>query len=511
MKKTIYSITAGFFSLLSVSSQAQIISTIAGDHTAFGYSGDGGAATASKMSTPVSSAIDAAGNIYIADDNNVIRKINTSGIITTVVGTGAVGLSGDGSAATAATLKYPYGMCFDAAGNLYFADYQNSRIRKVDPSGIITTVAGTTGGYSGDGGAATAAQINYPTDVKVDASGNIFICDWANHFIRKVNSAGIISTIAGGGSVLGDGGAATAGMLDNPKGICLDASGNLYIADYGHSRIRKVDAGGTITTIAGTGTAGYSGDGSAATAAEMKYPFSVTMDVAGNLFFGDDNNYVVRKIDQSGIISTIGGGGLTFADGGPATATELYAGYMTFTATGDLIVPDRGDDCVRKITAATIALSGTTTICKTNTTTISNATGGGVWSSSNTAVATVSTSGVVTGTGAGTATIAYTMGLGYGATAVTINDCSLSVTPFDHMKEPRVFPNPSEGSFTIKLPEVNGDATVTLNNMLGQSVVTMQLNPSQKTVIMNNVAAGNYVVKVVVGDNTYRTKVVVNR
>ena len=203
MKKKIYTIKSASFAICiigmfsAVCVNAQTISTYAGNG-ASGYTGDGAAATAAKLSSPGSSCTDAAGNLYIADkNNNVIRKVGTDGIISTIVGTGTAGNTGDGGAATAATISAPLSVKVDATGNLFIADFGNGRIRKVTPAGIISTVAGTTNGFAGDGAAATAAQINNPTDVVVDAAGNIYICDYGNNKIRKVTTAGIISTIAG--------------------------------------------------------------------------------------------------------------------------------------------------------------------------------------------------------------------------------------------------------------------------------------------------------------------------
>ena len=264
-----------------------IIETVAGNGTE-GFGGDGGAAVAAQLYLPLGVALDGAGNLYIADlGNHRIRKVDAAGVITTVAGSGSTGefgggFGGDGGAATGARLSSPAGMALDGAGNLYIADGWNHRIRKVDAAGTITTVAGSgrsglgsMGGYSGDGGPATAAQLYAPAGVALDGAGNLYIADLLNHRIRKVDSAGVITTVAGSGEVGfgeggfgGDGGPATAAQLNFPEGVALDGAGNLYISDTRNQRIRKVDAAGVITTVAGygptgEGEGGFGGDGGA--------------------------------------------------------------------------------------------------------------------------------------------------------------------------------------------------------------------------------------------------------
>ena len=301
---------------------AQNISTIVGTGVG-GFSGDGGAATAAQISAAYGVFVDAAGNLYVADRTNQrIRKVDTGGTITTVAGTGVGGFSGDGGAATAAQIRDPQDVCVDAAGNLYIADTTNNRVRKVDTGGTITTVAGTgVGGFSGDGGAATAAQMNLPRDVFVDAAGNLFIADRINNRVRKVDTGGTITTVVGTGvaGFSGDGGAATAAQMNNPYSVSANASGNLFIADLSNERIRKVDSGGTITTFAGTGVAGFSGDGGAASAAQVNGPRDAMVDAAGNLFISDVNNQRIRKVNTP-ITETTAAAGLsgasTVASGG---------------------------------------------------------------------------------------------------------------------------------------------------------------------------------------------------
>jgi len=347
-------------------STAGIVTTVAGTG-ANGFSGDNGPATAAAMNEAAAVAIDPSGNLYVADQlNNRIRKIDGSGVMTTYAGTGTGGYAGDGGMATDAQLRNPIGVYADSAGNLYIADMFNQAIRKVDVGGHITTVAGNgTSGYMGDGGAATAAQLNFPTCVFADAGGNLFIGDCQNNVVRKVSAAGIISTVAGNhvNGFGGDGGAATAASLSLPYGVATDAGGNLYIADQGNNRIRKVSPSGIISTVTGPGY--FSGDGGPALAATLYHPQGLAINQKGEFFVGDGGNRRIRKIDTAGIITTIAGSGAAIpsGDGGPASAAGFYQPIAVACDTlGDVFVLDT-NNTVRKIDAtgmiATVAGTGT--------------------------------------------------------------------------------------------------------------------------------------------------------
>ena len=315
-----------------VSASTGIITTIAGTGTA-GFSGDGGLATSAQLSYPYSVVVDASGNVYIADQaNDRIRKVEAStGIITTIAGTGTTGLSGDGGPATSAEIAAPTGVAIDQAGNLYISDGDNSRIREVLAStGVITTIAGTNGGYFGDGGLATSARLSGPGRVAFDQSGNLYFSDIQNHVIRKVTiSTGIISTVAGNGSYgyAGDGGLAVAAELQQADSVAVDSAGNLFIADSDSNVIREVSAGtGVITTVAGTGVIGYSGDGGPATNAKLNWCQGVALDSAGNLYIGDTDNARVRlvgTIHQGQVAVTVS----------PSTALLNAGQTRQFTAT----------------------------------------------------------------------------------------------------------------------------------------------------------------------------------
>jgi N-acetylneuraminic acid mutarotase len=288
-------------------SSSGIITTVAGNGTN-GYSGDNGPATSAELFDPAGVALDASGDLYIADEvNNRIRMVSSSGIITTVAGNGTGGYSGDNGPATSAELNSPYGVTLDAAGNLYIADLGNQRIRKVSPIGIITTVAGNgASGYSGDNGPAISAELFDPAGVAVDTSGSLYIADLGNQRIRKVSPSGIVTTVAGNGNIgySGDNAPAASAELDNPTGVALDASGNLYITDEGNQRIRMVSQSGIITTVAGNGIQGYSGDNGPSTGAELNFPAGVGLDASGNLFFADGGGQRIRKVNI-GITATL--------------------------------------------------------------------------------------------------------------------------------------------------------------------------------------------------------------
>jgi len=331
-----------------VASGTGIITTVAGNGT-YGYSGDNGLATLASFKNTYSVAVDSSGNLYIADqDNNRIRKVAYgTGIITTV-----------------ASVNSPAGITVDSNGNLYIADFGNNCIRKVaSGTGIITTVAGNgTAGFSGDNGAATAASLNHPNAVAVDSSDNLYIVDGGNRRIRKVDYVtGVISTVAGNGTqgFSGDNGTATSASLNNPYGVTIDNNGNLYFGDLNTSRIRKVDSGtGIITTVAGNGTEAYAGDNGPATSASFDYPRDVTVDSSGNLYIADYINNRIRKVDSgTGIITTVAGNGTEAyaGDNGPATSASFdnLRGGVTVDSTGNFYIADYNNNRIRKVASGT--------------------------------------------------------------------------------------------------------------------------------------------------------------
>ena len=331
--------------------QQYTISTIAGNNSS-GYTGDNGAATSAQLFEPGGIVVDSSGNIYIADSvNHVVRKIS-NGTITTYAGTGATpGYTGDGGPAAKAELNNPTGLALDASGNLYIADSANNLIREVSSSGTITTIAGSNslgGGYTGDGAAALDAQLSDPVAVAVDSSGNLYIADANNNVIREV-SGGNINTLVGG--------IATSGQLNHPTAVVVDPAGNLFIADTVGRRIVEYSPGGAFTVLAGDESFGFGGDGGPGTQATLYDPMGVAVDPSGNVYIADTLNSRVRLL-SNGVINTIAGDGYPgyFGDGGPATQAALYfPRSVALDKSGNVYVSDSANQLVRLLTPVPLA------------------------------------------------------------------------------------------------------------------------------------------------------------
>lgn len=358
----------GFYSPFSrLAAQSYTITDIAGAYRD-GYSGDGGQATLAHLNNPLGVYADVAGNLYIADwGNSKIRVIDSSGIISTFAGNRVYGYSGDGGPATAAELDGPIDLLTDASGNLYISDIGNERIRKIDKNGIITTFAGNGKfAFGGDGGPAQNASFNDPAGM-CTCGTDFYIADEFNNRIRKINSSGIITTVAGNGlkGYSGDGGPAIAARLYYPVGVATDVSGNLYIVDEDNNCIRKVDAQGIISTVAGNGILGFSGDGGAAINAELNVPAALAIDTMGDMFIADRNNERIRMVDTNGIMSTIAGNGIAgyAGSGGPATAAELSnPSSLVIDKYGNLYFSNPFNDHVQKLTPAGSEETGRTQV-----------------------------------------------------------------------------------------------------------------------------------------------------
>jgi uncharacterized protein (TIGR03437 family) len=343
-------LTLGVLSLSCAWGQQYVINTYAGNGSA-GFSGDGGAPTSAQFSSPLGLTFDSTGNLYIVDSvNQRIRKIS-GGVISTVAGNGTGGYSGDGKAATSAELLNPSAVAVDSSGNLYIADTFNHVIREVTTNGNISTIAGdNTGGYAGDGGAATAAELEFPTGVAVDSSGNIYIADSGNNVIREI-SAGTINTIVGG--------LATPVHLNDPESVLLDSSGNLYISDQSGFRILEF-SGGVVNIIAGNGNIGSSGDNGLAVNAALDEPSGIALDAQGYLYICDTDNSRIRKVSPSGIITTIAGLGTPgyYGDGGPASGSLLdFPRGIVVDKSGNVYISDTGNDILRELQPQTPSIA----------------------------------------------------------------------------------------------------------------------------------------------------------
>ena len=529
------------------SSQAQKITTFAGSSTA-GYAGDGGQASAAQFTFDYGLKIDASGNLLVCDyANNVLRKIDGSGIITTIAGNNTAGSTGDGGPATAAELNGPAETAMDAAGNIYIADRHNLRVRKINTAGVISTYAGS-GSLYGDGGQATAANIGTPFGIAVDAAGDLYISDGTH--IRKVNTAGIITTIAGTTiGYSGDGGLATAAQFNSPYDMTFDGAGNLYICDYANNAIRKINTSGYISTIAGTGTAGYTGDGGLASAAELNQPISLSFDAVGNLFFTQRGNNVIREINTVGIISTFAGSGSAgySGDGGPATGASFSSpvGVVAY-GVGSVFVADEFNNVIRAVDRWPVFAAGaqdTFSICANVSETLNSLLAINDTDSAQTERWTVYAapmhgtlsgfpySAASTGVSMTPSGLVYTPNAGYTGTdtfdinisdwiksatiriSVTVDVCgTLAVSGVGAVADDlNVYPNPSSGSFIVTLPAANEESTIAIMDVTGRVVETKAV-PAQTTRFtfdLSNKPAGAYMVKVSAGDKIYRKKLVI--
>ncbi len=448
MKNFISSLSLFFIAGLSATGlHAQTINPFAGNHTS-GYSGDGNAALSAQCFAPAGIACDNAGNVYFCEiGNSVVRKVNAAGIISTVAGTGTAGFSGNGGPATAANINQPTSVAIDDTGNIIITDDANNMIRKVNTSGIISTIAGTgVAGYWGDLGPAVSAQLNSPSGVATDHKGNIYIADVYNHAVRKIDTGGRITTIAGDGTpgYTGNGYSAIIASLNFPKGVIVDSAGNIFIVDQGNSAIRRINTGGIINTYAGCDTPGYSGDGGYGYKAKLNAPTEVATDRSGNLYIADFNNHVVRKVTPSGIISTYAGSGTSgySGDGGNARLANMAGPYgVAVSSTGRIYITDEINNVIRVIDIAT---------------------------------------GV--------------------EQQITLDQFA-----------PKVYPNPSNGAITIELPATKVDAALLVVDVTGRTVHTNAIAASNQAskVSLQGLATGTYFVKVTAGSDIRREKFVV--
>jgi len=513
MKKIIFAFL--FFSNIT---NAQTITTFAGGGTVIG---DGGPATAAIINQGNGGAFDKFGNFYVCEAlGHRVRKISPSGIISRVAGTGSPGALGDGGLATAAQLWQPTDVVVDTFGNVYISDLANFKIRKVNPmTGLISTVVGTgTGGYGGDGIPGTAAQLQGNEQIWVDKAGNLFICDRGNTRVRKLNTSGIITTVAGGtfsGTGSGDGGPATAAGFNFITGVAVDDTGNIFIADYNTGRIRKVNTYGVINTIAGNGLTTYIGDGMSATASQFS-PMRLTFNTAGNLIIADKINRRVYEIDNAGILHCIAGnGGTGFSgDGGAATAATLdFPAGVTYDPCGNLYISESAPNKrIRKVTyppiltTPTISISGITSMPSGSTVTV-NATvasagsiytihwmnHGVTFASTTVPVVTyVKTPGIDTIT----ARIVPTSYGCYDSTTSTEHYVSTNTTGINRraLDQPfAIFPNPAQNQLKILGPNI---LKVTICNLVGEVLHGGAYSSDEVSIDISKQAPGLYFIRI---------------
>ena len=421
--------------LLPVCVEAQIITTVAGGGTSLG---DGGPATAALISNPGGCTIDKNGIFYVTSGTgNRVLKIDTNGIITTIAGTGIGGYTGDSGAATAARLKFPADIVLDTVGNIFIVDFQNNVIRKINAStGIISTICGNGScGYSGDHGPASAAKLCGPTGICFDKIGNMYIADCNNNCVRKVDTSGIITTIAGTGGTYGfsgDGGPAISAKLRLPNNVQVDSFQNVYITD-GNARIRKVDNAGIITTVAGNGGPTYTGGAGMLATSVSFSPEYLKLDRMNNMFVSDEVNNRIFKIDTAGVLSVVAGNGLlgNTGNGGPATAAAIDASAgIALTQCFDLYITNYNIGYIRKVIDTT---------CQS-----------------------------LTG--------------------------SLSTSSIPNGSMISVYPNPSTTSIAISASE--RITSVTISNLLGQTMYSHEYNSTQVQVDVADLPAGVYFVRI---------------
>ncbi|MBE2288724.1 MAG: T9SS type A sorting domain-containing protein [Chitinophagaceae bacterium] len=544
-----------------------VINTIAGNGASAGYTGDGGPATAATLTNLAG---------IFADGDNVnfcgfgpsaerICKINGAGVISTIIGTGVGGYSGDGGAATIAQCS-PRDVAKDRFGNFYVGD-ASGHIRKVNVAGIISTIAGSsTAGYGGDGGPATMAMLTVPAGIAIDRSGNIFFSDGTNYRIRKINNTGIVTTVAGTGvsGYSGDGSSALLAMIKDGAGLDLDGLGNIFICDRNNNVVRKIDASGIITTIAGNGSVGYSGDGGMATAAQLNQPTHISIHPNGDIYFTEQFNHVVRKISYGNHIPVFTGGhiqslavcaggsvplnaalAITDADAGQTLTWTLItppahgvaAAAYTATATGSTVTPTglvyipssgysgtdtfevRVDDgrsvaivtfYVTVTPAPLAAISGTDTLCVGDTATLAGTMAGGTWSAGGGA-ATVSASGLCTAVVPGVATISYTFSNSCGTATAThsmavlpAGACAAAVSA-GREEVVSLFPNPACDAFVVQLPPGH-TGHITVTDMTGRVV---QRFAAQRHNTVHLPESGVYMVVVATDAGVWRSKVTI--
>ncbi len=409
--------------------------------------------------------------------------------------TGTGGYTGDNGYAVSAELNSCTGVTFDGAGNVYIADRGNNAVRKVNTLGVITTIAGTgTAGYSGDNGPAISATLSAPYSVAIDGAGNVYVADGGNNVIRRINSGGGISTYAGTGSAgySGDGFAASTAQLNNPEGISLDNYGNLYIADAGNHVIREVYSTGQINTIAGTGGSfGYSGDHGPANAAQLHSPSAVAIDIYGNVYIADRNNNAIRKIDNAGDITTIAGNGFVGSggDNGPAASAQLHSpSGISIYGFGNIYISDEGNNVIRKIDTAG-------TITKFAGSYLNGYSGNG-------GLAVNAEMSTPSGLAVDGLERVYIADYDNNVVRLVSSTVPAGVSIVANAGTMNVYPNPTSGNVTIDVPG-SGTTTITVMNVAGSTVKEVSSSTQKISLDLGDLAAGTYLLKATTADKVY--------
>jgi hypothetical protein len=509
-----------------LTASSQIVTTVAGDGS-LSYTGNGGAATLAGIGNMNEITIDISGNYYFTEYNNTIRKVSSSGIISTIAGIGLAGFSGDSGLATNAQINYSKAVAIDKFGNVFISDNSNHRIRKINiTTGVITTIAGNgTAGFSGDGYPAIFASLNYPCGICFDTLGNLYIADHLNNRIRKIDTLGIITTVVGTGvqGYNGDGGLADTAQIVLPYGIHCDKLNNLYICT-GY-KVRKVDAlSHIITTFAGNGNSGFSGDGGHADTATLLYIVAVTSDTWRNVYITDEHR--IRKVDTNGIISTVVGNGIGAynGDGGLADTTEIWTALgVAVDICNNLYISDNGNNRIRKVWfnidstfTASIAISPNDTV-SIGTTTTYTATTSSIMTSNyqwvKNGVHVGSNSKYYTDTAANmdnvycivtarTCSGIFTTDTTNTIHAVVVPD---GVTTTPTANAVKVYPNPAKEIVNI---EVNNQTDYRITALQGAEKQRGVLCKGANTVSLQGLASGVYVLELVLKNETKIVKIV---
>jgi len=515
------------FSLMPLLSFAQFISNVVGTGIP-GYSGDGGPAVAAQIKQPIGITIDKAGNLYVVDwDNDVIRKITTAGVISTFAGDKSAHSPGDGGPATAAYFGLPTSVAIDATGNVYIADGRNNNIRKVDTAGIISTFAGDPLGTSdttGDGGPAVNAKLNFPYGLAFDGKGSLYIADWQNNVVRRVDPSGIISRFAGNYryGYTGDSTPATMTSLFAPYNVATDTAGNVYIA--GGPSVRMVNKAGIISTFAGYKyDPGYDGDGGPASKAELEDVFGVTTDKKGNVYISDMQNSRIRKVNSSGIITTIAGTGVQgySGNGGKAMLAEMsMPRSVAVDSSGNVYVADYTNSVIRKIDQNCSGpvlgqIMGAPRVSPSNTTVLAESSVGGVWSSADTSIATINSSGVVTaGRTCGPdifTTIFYTASdsctTSYSSHKIII-DFPEDVQNLSTRSRLHVAPNPTTNNIFVTLPQGSNEGDVYITDLNGRSQKQEHIATAHFSMNLSSLPTGMYIIRAITNAGVYQEKII---